>query len=139
MPATTITLNNILNYNFGAQVYSPVNPANMYFGLSTTLVDATGLATSTEPATASGYTRQTYVNDTAKWTTSSVASLSNKIAITWTQASASWGTILSVFIADSTTRAAGNILWYHTLSPTMPVPLNTTVSFAIGAIIVTIT
>jgi hypothetical protein len=138
-PATTAMLNNILNYNFGSQAYSPALPATMYFGLSTTLVGAAGLATVTEPLTASAYARVAYVNDTAKWTTSSTGSLSNKVVIAFPQSSASWGTILSVFIADSATRAAGNVLWYTTLAPSILIQNYTIYSIAIGAIVVTMT
>lgn len=137
MPATTLTKNNILNYNFGSQAYSPSLPSTMYFGLSTTLVGPTGLATTTEPLTASGYARVSYLNNTDKWTTSTVGSLSNKIAISFAQSSVAWGTILGVFIADSGTRATGNVIWYHNIDPSIIVQTLTIVTFAIGAIIVT--
>jgi hypothetical protein len=140
MPATNDTINAILNLTFGSQAAVPIDPmpATMYIGLSTTLVDATGLASSTEPATADAYARVTFTNNDTNWSTSTAASLHNDVAITFTESTASWGTIQSIFIADSGTRAAGNILWYATLSPALVVGDNTVVSFGVGSVVVTI-
>jgi hypothetical protein len=217
MGATLATINNILNYNFGSRVYSPVLPATMYFGLSTTLVTAAGIASVTEPATANGYARVALCNTllasvtgmaytvkavtlkatnvfavgdpitvagvntgftvtnvdgtwvcktgtnatdivfdvtsqpvgttpqtitvgtvtSGNWTASTTGTLSNGRAIAFPQSSASWGTILSIFIANSGTRAAGDVLWYYTLSPSRVVAINTIESFAVGAVVVT--
>jgi len=140
MGATTAQLNNILNYTFGAVAFSPANPATMYFGLSTTTVDATGLASSTEPLTASGYARIAFTNNqSSHWHNSTAASIHNDIAVTFAESTAAWGTILSVFIADSGTRAAGNIIWYQTLSPSLVVQDNTIVEFPAESIVVTMT
>jgi hypothetical protein len=137
MPPTTALMNAVVNYLFGKQAFSPAIPDPLYIGLSTTRVDATGLASATEPLTASGYARISYANDTGAsgWTTATTGSNSNKAAATFAESTADWGTILSVFIADSGTRAAGNILWYYTLSPSVECPDNTILSFDIGHII----
>ena len=134
MPATTTMINNILNYNFGSQAYSPALPATMYFGLSTTLVNATGLPSATEPA---GYVRKSFTNNTTNWNTSTVASLSNKVALVFAETTGDLGTIRSIFIA--TAASAGTILWYYTLAPAIVVLDNTVLTFAIGTIIVTMT
>jgi hypothetical protein len=216
-PATTVTLNNILNYNFGSNTYSPALPTKMSFGLSTTQVTAAGIASVTEPIAASGYARieicnaalasvtgmaystktvtlkatnvyavgdpivvagintgftvtnvdgtwvcKTGTNATdvvfdvtnqpvgttpqtitvgtvtsGNWTTSTTGTLSNGRAITFGTPSSAWGTILSVFIADSITRHAGNVLWYYTLNPSRVIGINSIESFAVGAVVVT--
>ena len=138
MPPTTLMANNILNYNFGGRAYStPAFPADVYFGLSTTLVDATGLASVTEPSGGS-YARVAYSNDATpqKWTVSSVGSLSNTDAIIFPKSTADWGTILSIFIADTAT--AGNVLWYCTLVPSFIVLDDTVVTFDANSIVMTI-
>jgi hypothetical protein len=115
--ATTYTINNILNFAFGSKPYSPDNAGEIYFGLSTTLIDETGLATVTEPLVGS-YARVAADNDKTTWTTSSAASgVDNSITIDFPASTASWGIVLSLFIADSGTTGAGNILWRTALTP----------------------
>jgi hypothetical protein len=130
---TTVALNDILNYNFGKQAYSVSIPSTMYFGLSTTEVTATGYGSVTE-SSGYGYARTSLSNDTSGWTTSSAGTLSNKLAVTFPQCSGgNWGTILSIFIIDSTS-GVGNVFWFYTLSPTIVTVTNMVVSFAVGAI-----
>ena len=52
--ATTKTINNILNYNFGAQAYNPDDSGTIYFGLSTETVTSTTNLSAT--VTAMSYT-----------------------------------------------------------------------------------
>ena len=139
---TTYTLNRILNYNFGAQTYDPDASGKIYFGLSTSTVTEAGLSTVTEPLAASGYARVSHDNDKTTWTTSSGATpgLHNDISIAFPSSSASWGVINSIFIADVATRAAGNILWFDTLSPGIIVQTGTTaLTFAANTLLVTMT
>jgi hypothetical protein len=142
MPPTTKTIYDILNYNFGKQtpVYGP--NTTMYFGLSTTEVDETGLASVTEPAAAADYARVTYTNNTTNWSTANatngaVVRNNNPVTFTTSSSTSAWGTILSIFMADTSTRAAGNILWYYTLEPSLVVGTSTVVDFAINTIVVT--
>ena len=219
MSATLLTLNNILNYNFGSRIYSPVLPPTMYFGLSTELVTTSGLVSGSEPATANGYARVAFCNTalasvtgmayatktvtlkatnifavgdpitvagintgftvtnidgtwicktgttatdivfdvtnqpvgttpqtisvgtvtSGNWSISTTGTLTNGKAITFPESSGDWGTAVSLFIADSITRDAGNVLWYQPLSPTVVVQTNTIVDFPIGTVIVTMT
>jgi len=128
--------NEILNFNFGAIAQTTI--ATMYFGLSTTLVTVAGLASSTEPATANGYARVAFTNNqSTHWHNSTASSIHNDETVAFPQSTDSWGTILSLFISESGTRAAGDIWWYCTLSPSIAVPNLTTVTFAIGSIIFT--
>jgi len=137
MPATTFTINKILNYNFGKTAYDPED--TIYFGLSTTLVTAASTGASVaEPATADGYAREGYDNSaaTGEWTTSTVGALSNTADVVFDISTDNWGEIVSVFISNSGTRGAGDILWYYTLNPSFPVVNNTVVTFPIGTIFV---
>jgi hypothetical protein len=126
---TTLTLDRIMNYHFGATGYDPdeASTHHIYFGLSTTEVTKDGITTVTEPLAASGYARVGYDNNKTTWSTSSgsTPSLYNNISITFPKASASWGEIRSIFIADVITRHGGNILWFKSLSPSAYIQANT--------------
>ncbi|MFZ2992549.1 MAG: hypothetical protein WA061_02425 [Microgenomates group bacterium] len=135
MNATTYEANKILNHIFGgaegggASVYTP--EAVWHVGLSTTLIDATGVYT--EPA-GGGYDRVDITNDKTTWSDSTVATLQNDIAVTFPASSSSWGTIVSVFLIDSGTPGAGNTRYYYNLNPSFPVVGGSTVSFSAGNI-----
>jgi hypothetical protein len=85
----------------------------------------------TEPGGGSYARTAAYSNDGSplQWTVSSGGSLSNTEAVSFTKSTASWGTIQAIFVADSGTTAAGNVLWFANLSPALAVPSNTTVTF----------
>jgi hypothetical protein len=139
MGATNYTMNNILNYNFGETAYSP--GATIYFGLSTStdLSDCgVGGGTSTAEPVGGSYARVEYDNDKGAdgWTASTEETLSNKAAIEFPTSSASWGEIKSLFIAESDVSGTKDVLWFQELSPAIVVGNNTTVSFAIGAVVV---
>ena len=117
---TTFAINRILNYNFGNIPYTPDDGAShLWLGLSTTLIDNTGLTSVTEPLAASGYTRMQV--DDSNWNPSTgvnpPSGVTQNVDITFPHNTASWGIIQSLFLSDSATRAAGNVLWYKTLSP----------------------
>jgi hypothetical protein len=119
---TLFAINRILNYNFGGQTYTPDDGAgNLYLGLSLTVVDNTGLASVTEPAATTTYARQTVPD--ATWDASTgvnpPSGVNLNTAITFPTVVHSWGRVKSLFLSDSPTRAAGNILWYKTLSPSI--------------------
>ena len=139
MPATLLCLNNILNYNFGAIAYAQTLPATMYFGLSTHLLTATDVATTdaVEP-TVGSYARKSFTNNDTNWSTSTLGTSHNDVALTFIESTASWGTALSIFITD-TASGAGNIWWYYTLNPEIIIQDNTIVNFPIGSIIVSMT
>ena len=111
----------------------------MYFGLSTTLVttSSTG-ATVSEPAGGS-YVRKSFVNNDTNWDTSVAGTLHNDVALTFIESTASWGIILSIFIADTGSTGTGNIWWFDTLSPSIIVGDNTILTWPIGSIIVSMT
>ena len=142
MPATTYALNKILNYNFDTRAFTP--PTAFWVGLSLAVCTSasTGSADTAINALGYSYARVSYTNNAGtdtNWTTSSVGTLSNKIAITFPESTGAWGEIKSIFLADSTTEGAGNILWYYNFSPTFTIGTGTTATFAVGSIIVSMT
>lgn len=137
----TLMVNNILNYNFGAQTYStPTFPSTLYFGLSTLEVTAVGMSSVAEPAGSSGYARVSKTNNKTTWTVSSggTPGLHNDVSVAFPSSSASWGVMRSIFIADSATN--GNVLWFKKLNPGIVVQTGTSpVTFDPTDIAVTMT
>ena len=121
---TLFTINRILNYNFSNVTYTPDDSGGyLWFGLSTTVVDDTGLPSVTEPPAAASYSRARYTD--SDWFASTGVNPPSGIVNDYKPfptVSGAWGVIRSLFIADSPTRGTGNILWYKTLSPSIYVP-----------------
>ena len=130
MAITYYSANKILDRNFGTTAYSP--PATMYFGLSTTTIQIDGTG-ATEPS-GGNYARVGITNDKTSWGTASNGALTNSVAVTFPESTASWGTVTHVFISDAS--SGGNIWWFDALSPSRQVQSSTTVLFAIGSITV---
>lgn len=137
MAITTAAANKVLDYLFGATAFS--NLSTMYMGLSTTTIanDGTG---ATEPSTSgTAYSRIAVTNNKTNWGTASAAALSNLAAITFTESTASWGTITYVFLAASSIVGTADIWYFEALSVPKTVQTATTVQFAIGSITVSMT
>lgn len=130
MSITYYSANRILDRNFGVTAYTP--PATLYFGLSTTTIQIDGTG-ATEPS-GGNYSRVGVTNDKTTWTSATNGALTNSVAITFPESTASWGTITTVFMSDAST--GGNIWWFDTLSPARQVQSATTVLFAIGSVTV---
>ncbi len=103
--------------------------------MSTTSINIDGTG-ATEPS-GGAYARVGLTNNKTNWGNASNASLTNSTAVQFTESTASWGTITTVFLSDALT--SGNIWWYDTLSPARSVSSATTVLFAIGAVTVQMT
>ena len=95
--------NKILDQFFGNTPFA--SPATLYLGLSQTA--ANKAANIAEPS-GGAYARAPLNNDRTHFPAASLGTKTNALPITFTAPSASWGTILSLFIADSAT--GGNIL-----------------------------
>lgn len=106
--------NILLDFAFRNQTFSP---PTTHLGYATAnLADATTGATVTECADANGYARKT-VNPnggaTPTWDLADASEVvDNTHDITQASPSGSWGLITAMFIADSATHGAGNILFY---------------------------
>lgn len=136
------TENNFIDYVLRAQTWTL--PANFYIGLSTAACSDASVGTE---VTGGGYARVSYARSLANWAgTQSAGSTStssgtggqtsNNAAITFPTPSATWGTVTHFFIADAST--AGNLILCQALTTSKTINSGDTVSFAIGALTITI-
>jgi hypothetical protein len=111
--------------------------------LTTNAVDAdTGqfsTGTGNEVTNANAYARQARNPADANWTAAAGGNgqTSNVAAITFTQATGSWGSVAAMAIVDSSSYDAGNMLFYSTVGTSRTIDSGDTAEFAIGAITVT--
>jgi hypothetical protein len=128
MSQTYYLANKVMDYNFGQTSYTV--PSTLYFGLSTTVIGNDGNG-ATEPV-GNGYARVAVTNNKTNFSSSSNGVLSNLIAVSFPESTASWGTITYIGIWDAL--SSGNVLYFEALSSSRSVQPNTTVVFAIGAL-----
>ena len=95
--------NKILDLVFGSTAYTP--PATLYLGLS--LLPAGKNGQIYEP-TGGGYARVAVANSGASFPAASAGTKSNATAAAFPAATANWGAVLSLFIADSP--SGGNVI-----------------------------
>lgn len=128
MSVTYLSAGKVLDFNFGATSYTP--PGTYFVGLSTSTIqpDGTGYV---EPS-GGAYARVPITNNKTTFGTASNGALTNAIAITFTESTASWGTITHVFLADALT--GGNVYWFEALPTPKAVASATTVLFSVGSL-----
>ena len=100
---TDLVNNKVLDCFFGGSAITP--PSTLYIGLSLTKAYKGGYVA--EPIGGS-YARVAVTNDLRHFPAASVGTKSNSVAITFPSPTSSWGSISSVFIADSP--GGGNVL-----------------------------
>jgi len=109
-------------------------PPTIYVGLSTTTITDAG-GNITEPATGDNYARKAV----ASWQPAASRTTYNTATITFdTDTTTNWGTITDWFLADSGTRAGGNVLCYGVFAVAKNVVIGNTPSIAAGELDVTI-
>lgn len=124
----------LLDHILGGSDYA--RPATVYIALLTaTPTDANTGSTITEPS-GNNYSRVAVTNNGTNWPAASGGSKSNGTAINFATASGSWGTVTHVAILDASSN--GNVLAWGALSASKTVDSGDTVSFAIGALTVTL-
>lgn len=111
---TDLVNNKILDCYFGGVAIAP--PTTLYLGLSLTRSVKSGLVS--EPS-GGAYARISIPNDLTHFQAASSGSKTNAAAITFGAPSAAWGSILSVFVADSA--SAGNVLAMADLPAARPI------------------
>lgn len=118
--------NLILDVLFGGSTFTP---PSTYVGATTVSVtnSMTG-STVTEPS-GNAYARVAVTNNLTNWPAASLKAKSNGSAITFPQATGSWGTITSIFVADAS--SAGNVLIYTDITSTA-ITTGDTLSIASG-------
>ena len=112
---------------------------NTFFGLSTAQPAAGAY---NEPLAAYGYARKsiTDAGGVTITTAASSATVVNKEKFYFNEAEGGdWGVITHLFIADSGTRGAGNLLYYGQLSSATTISENCMPKFAKNAISITLT
>jgi len=116
--------------------------ANATYAVGTPGIRCDVYATAQEVSTTStGYARVAVTNSTTNFNTpsgGSPASVTNKTAITFPQATASWGTVAGFLLGDNATLGSGNIWGYGMLNAAQVISVNNTPSFAAGALTITL-
>ena len=123
--------NALLNQLFRGSSYS--FPGTLYVGLYTAAPTDAGGGTE---VSGNGYARVAVTANTSNWANSTAGATSNSNAITFPQASGSWGTVVALGIFDAST--SGNLLAWADLTTNKLVGNGDTPSFAAGDLDVTL-
>lgn len=128
----------ILDHIFGnATAGNPyVPPATLYVGLGTAVAGTSQEAGFTGEVTGGAYARVGVANTAANWPAAANGSKSNGVAVTFPQATASWGTVTQFALFDAAT--AGNLLAWGDLTVSKAIGANDTASFAVGSLVFTL-
>lgn len=119
--------NKMLGHLFGTAYTAPTT---VYMALSTTTpTDAGGNVT--QPS-GNGYARVAIGNNSTNWNAASGGTVTNKTAITFPEATGSWGTVTHFVLYDAAT--AGNALIWGALTASKAIGTGDTASFAAGAL-----
>ncbi len=102
--------NKVLDLVLGNNAF--VSPSTLYVGLSLSPSSKAGVVV--EPSPSSGYSRVGVANTLLNFPQATSGSKSNANTITFPTPTSTWGTILSVFLADSA--SGGNVLAIADLS-----------------------
>lgn len=123
--------NALLNQIFRGTAYS--FPGTLYVGLYTVAPSDAGGGTE---VSGNSYARVAVTANTSNWANSTAGATSNSNAITFPQASGSWGTVVALGIFDAST--FGNLLAWADLTTSKLVGNGDTPSFAAGDLDVTL-
>lgn len=120
----------VLDHVLGNTAYSA--PATVYIALFTAAPSDSGGGTE---VTGGSYARASVTNNTTNWPNASGGAKSNGTDITFTTATANWGTIVAMGIYDAST--AGNLLYWADLTVNKAINSGDTAKFTTGEIDVT--
>lgn len=123
--------NKIAALLFGATAYSI--PATYYFALFTSAPDDTGGGTE---VSGGSYARAAVTNNVTNFPAPTGGVSANGTAISFAQATASWGTVTHFGIFDALT--GGNLIVWGALTTPKTVATNDTVSFSAGQLTITV-
>lgn len=122
--------NLILKHWTGEATFTP--PANLDVELYTSA--PTGAGGGTEVSTVgTAYARQTYPLNTSNWAAVASQQTSNTNIISWSTATANWGTMVAASLKAATT---DDIHYWGTLTTNRVVNTGDSVRFAVGGIVV---
>ena len=126
--------NAILDHILGGPDYT--RPATVYVALFTDSNTQTQRdANTVTEVSGSAYARVSVTNNSTNWPAASGGSKSNGTAITFPTPTGSWGTVTAFGIYDAST--GGNLLHHGDLTASQAVASGNTVSYAIGALVIT--
>ncbi len=125
-------MNEVLDQLFGGSDYA--EPATWYVGLCTG-VAADGTITG-EPS-GNNYARVEWTNNGTNWNTASSGATSNKLEITFPEASGSWGALDTFFLSSAA--SGGTALFYGPLDAEKTPTSGDTPKFAAGELDITLT
>lgn len=94
-------------------------------------------STGVEVANANAYAREARNPLNANWSASVDGLTGNVAAITFTQATGSWGTVVAMAIVDDATYDSGNMLFHSTVGTSRTIDNGDTAEFAATALTVT--
>jgi len=114
--------NELLDHVLGNAAYTA--PATVYIALYTVVPTDAGGGTE---VSGGAYTRVASTNDATNWPAASAGAKSNGTAITFTTATADWGTVVAFGIFDALT--AGNLLYWADLTTNKAVNNGDTAQF----------
>jgi hypothetical protein len=120
----------VLDHIFGKTTYTA--PATWYVGVCTAVAED---GTITGEPSGNNYARVAVTNNTTKFPNATAGAKSNGEAITFPQASGSWGTLEVVFLSSSDT--GGVAAWYGDLADHKTIGNLDTLSFAVGDLDIT--
>ena len=126
--------NEILDHILGGGDYA--RPATVYIGLWTSALSDSSTGSSAGEVSGGDYARKSVTNNGTNWPAAASGAKANGTAITFVQATGSWGTVTHFAILDAST--AGNILGHGTLTQSKTIGNGDTASFAIGDLDVTL-
>jgi len=132
MPFSNYLQNKILAAVLNDAAYAA--GATVYVGLSTTTPDETSGATNFTEPSGNAYARVAVAANTTNWPaptdSTSGATVSNATAITFPQATGSWGTVTYAGLFDAAT--GGNLLAYGALTTPQTISSGGQLSFQAG-------
>lgn len=131
MAITTTKANAVLASLFGSG-----SPATYYIGLGISGSVPVEAGTGYLEPTGGAYARVALTNSVGNWTTASARAILTNTGITFTESSASWGTIRYILIFGSA--SGSDLLFYNTLSADKTISSDTIVSFPAGNITISI-
>ena len=121
-------LDHLFGGNTAGNVYTP--PTTLHIGLGTGVAGTDRDTAFASEVTGNNYSRASVANTTANWSAAAGTNKTNAAAITFPQASGSWGTITQFGVFDAATN--GNLIAWGDLTTAKAVGANDTFSFGVG-------
>jgi hypothetical protein len=124
--------------NVWLRVQATYKPAGIWIGLWTATLDDASTGSTASEVSGGGYGREQVVQADANWdaTVGGDGHTQNTLPITFTTATAAWGTVTDVMIVDAS--STGNSIFYGALTSPKVVDTDDTFEFAIGDLDITI-